>query len=76
MKYEGKLYTKEKFIGDICSDSYRGLIMKASRKCNGYFNTYDKIVFQRFNDMVVDTLKICRFNKKHPSGTIIRGQWR
>ncbi|MBQ2397132.1 MAG: hypothetical protein II304_08895 [Bacteroidales bacterium] len=75
MKFAGKLYSGNLFLGVVCADSISALKRNASRKCNGYFQVMDKIVLHRANDKEVDGLTLTRVNNKSPNNMIVRGQW-
>lgn len=75
MRFSGKVYSGDLFLGNICADSMPVLKRNASRKCNGHFQAIDTMVLYRANDKEIDGLTFTRVNRKSPNNTIIRGQW-
>lgn len=73
--WEAKLYTGDKFIGKIVAKSLTSLKRVASQKCNGYFNTFDKMVVFRAKGHNIPEIKLTRANQIYPNNTIIRGKW-
>lgn len=75
MKFAGKVYSGNLFLGSICANSMSALKRNASRKCNEHFQAIDKMVLHRANDKDIKDLTFTRINRKSPNNTIIRGQW-
>lgn len=76
MKFEGKVYAGNLYLGIITSDSLAGLKRKASNKCNKHFAVIDSIFLFRVNDSESKCVTLSRINKKAPNNTIKRGQWK
>lgn len=82
MKYKGSVFTgngyQNKHIGYIEADSLPVLKQKASRLCNGYFNSYDRLEVIYHGEIITTEYIIVfrRYNKKYPNNTIIRDKWR
>lgn len=82
MKYTAAVFTgtgyHNKYIGEITAATLPSLKAKASRLCNGYFNTADRIEVKYTGEIVTTEYLVTfhRYNKKSPDNTITRGQWR
>lgn len=75
MRYAGKVYAGDLFLGNVCANSMPVLKRNASRKCNGYFQAIDTMILHRADDKEIDGLTFTRINRKIPNNTIIRGEW-
>lgn len=75
MKFAGKIYSGDLFLGDVCANSFKALKRNASRKCNNHFMPVDTMVLHRANDKEVKEVKFVRVNRICPNNTIIRGCW-
>lgn len=75
MKFAGKLYAGNLFLGHVCANSLHVLKRIASQKCNRYFMAFDKMILHRADDKEVDELSFTRINRLSPDNTVIRGTW-
>lgn len=75
MKFAGKVYCGNMFVGHICANSFTALKRVASRKCNNYFHAVDTMILHRINDNEEKELKFTRINRLAPNNTVVRGQW-
>lgn len=82
MKYTASVFTgngyKQKYLGQITAATLPALKAKASKLCNGYYNTADRIEITYTGELVTTEYSIVfhRYNQKQPNNTIIRGRWR
>lgn len=74
MKFAGKVYAGDLFLGKISSNTLRGLKQKASRLCNGYYKVCDEVRLYYINGKE-DYAVMTRINKISPNNECIRGAW-
>lgn len=75
-KFAAELRTSNIYLGTIESDTFRGLKMQASKKCNNYFRATDEMTVFRCNGYkLITPIRMWRINNLAPNNTIIRGEW-
>lgn len=76
MKFAGKLYAGNLYLGVVSSDTLTGLKRIASKKCNAHYAVMDNLFLFRINDCEDKCVTLSRINKKAPNNTIVRGIWK
>jgi len=75
MKYAGKVFSSDIFVGNVCANSMTSLKRRASTLCNRYYRAVDTMILHRADDKEVDELKFVRRNRLSPNNQVIRGIW-
>lgn len=76
MKFAGKVYAGDLYLGDINANCMTGLKQKASLLCNQHKKPTDTMLVYHANWMDIDEVKYTRINKLSPDNRIVRGSWR
>lgn len=76
MRFEGKLYAGNLYLGIVAADTLPGLKRKASKKCNDHYAVMDNLFLYRINDQERKCVTLSRINKKSPNNRIVRGIWK
>lgn len=76
MKFAGKLYAGNVFLGVVSANTLTGIKRIASKKCNDYYAVMDSLFLFRVNDSENKCITLSRINKKSPDNRIVRGIWK
>lgn len=76
MKFECHVYSGSIYLGMVGANTIPALKRAATIRCNGYYQTIDKMVITRANGKdMAESVTMRRVNAKAPNNTIVRGAW-
>jgi len=75
-RFFAKVFSGDKFMGEIEGRNLTVLKQKASKLCNNNYNVFDRMLVLRANgEDLSKALLFIRENIKAPDNTIVRGIW-